>query len=182
MRILAIDPGVNLGWCTNRDGRLEWGTEKYELARGETTGLRWVKFRNWFTGAAMHRPSSQGPRVDLVVFEKQLNFPGSLRRHADVLFGFTSRIEEFCEFYGIACHPVNVQTLKSFAIPAVKRKKGDPKLDRSKKAMICAAIARARHGPEQFMLTEHEADALHLYWYALEHFITGGQDVRNRTA
>lgn len=116
------------------------------------------------------------PCVDLIVYERAMFMPKA-RAAAEIAAGFTTRLEEHCERHGIALQPVAVQTLKAFAIPAVKRKKGDPKMDRSKTAMILAAKWNLTHlapswDAQRDGITEHEADALHLYWYALVNFAT----------
>ena len=117
-------------------------------------------------------------RVDLIVYERA-TFMTKARAAAEIAAGFTTRLEEHCERHGIALQPVAVQTLKAFAIPKVKRKVGDPKLDRSKDAMISAAAHRVTRerveDPNRAIyigvlsrMTEHEADALWLYWWAME--------------
>ena len=170
VRILAIDPGSMLGWATNQTGRLEWGTEDFRIRNGESSGNRWLRFGSWL-GSVLRADHENA--VDLVVYERAMFMPKA-RAAAEIAAGFTTRLEEHCERHGIALQPVAVQTLKAFAIPAVKRKKGDPKLDRSKDAMIDAA--RARHYEsigrkltvQQIHMTDNEADALWLYWWALE--------------
>jgi hypothetical protein len=189
MRRLAIDPGSHLGWSTDATGLLEWGTEDFSIQRGESSGNRWRRFGEWLFDTTMKEEPTRmvlsAPRriesdlvhkVDLIVYEQQLNFNPRMRRSAEIGFGFTSRLEEHCERHGIALQPVNVQTLKAFAIPKVKRKKGDPKMDRGKAAMIEAANQRLldyglighNTGVNYRETTEHEADALWLLWWAKE--------------
>jgi hypothetical protein len=185
VKILAIDPGSNLGWATDASGRLEWGTEDFRVKHGENSGARWQRFGAWLAFATKRRgdpPAWQG--VDAIVYEKS-HFPSTARYAADIAAGFTTRLEEHCERHGIALHPVPVQTLKAFAIPKVKRKKGDPKMDRGKEAMIRAAIwkladdlAKSTGFDKSAIsiyrkqydnpLTEHEADALWLFWFGKE--------------
>lgn len=185
-RILAIDPGSALGWATNSTGRLEWGTEDFHVKNGESSGNRWRRFGEWLNSVSMveFRDGTYGDgpgfkKVDLIVYERSVFMPRA-RAAAEIAAGFTTRLEEHCERHGIALQPVAVQTLKSFAIPKVKRKKGDPKMDRGKAAMIAAAETRLnplglaapvifpKPGDKPLILTEHEADALWLYWWAKE--------------
>jgi hypothetical protein len=217
VKILAIDPGSNLGWATDASGRLEFGTQDFRVKHGENSGARWQRFGAWLIEYSTqfprleykHQPPEDseailrdirnherigivlpadcdlifGRKVDAIVYEKS-HFPSTARYAADIAAGFTTRLEEHCERHGIALHPVPVQTLKAFTIPKVKRKKGDPKMDRGKEAMIQAATVNMAAGwvsadPRIISgglgadllpttLTEHEADALWLYWYAKE--------------
>lgn len=183
MRILAIDPGSKLGWATNQTGRLEWGTEDFRIKNGESSGNRWRRFGEWLIDATRTKQANEvdpptGLKrwaydpIDLVIYERA-HFMPKARAAAEIAAGFTTRLEEHCERHGIALHPVAVQTLKAFAVPAPpwpKRKKGDPILprhDQGKAAMIMAAGHKLT-GTESRMvvLDEHEADALWLYWWA----------------
>lgn len=187
MRILAIDPGSSLGWATDATGRLEFGTEDFHIKNGESSGNRWRRFGEWLVAASGTRAENVTGEnrwaydpIDLIVYEKAMFHPKS-RLAAEIAAGFTTRLEEHCERHGIALQPVAVQTLKAFALPKVKRKNGDPKMDRSKSAMIAAAITMLnpfglsapvifpKPGDKSIAdVTEHEADALWLYWWAKE--------------
>jgi hypothetical protein len=192
VRVLAIDPGSMLGWATDATGRLEWGAEDFHMKRGEDSGGRWRRFVDWLNNATLMRslvrsiaddPRRLESKVDLIVYEVA-HFMPKARYAAEVAAGFVAHLEAHCSERKIALAPVHVQTLKAFALPKVKRKKGDPKMDRSKAAMIAAAAARIV-GVEStcvlnrdeyrklqdtglHALSEHEADALWLYWWARE--------------
>lgn len=210
MRILAIDPGSSLGWATNATGRLEWGTEDFHIKRGESSGNRWRRFGEWLEISSLNltqeermraEPINDLRKVGLIVYERA-TFRTPNRAYSDVMGGFYAIMERHAEELGIALQPVPVQTLKAFAIPKVKRKKGDPKMDRGKVAMIAAAFTRL-HGEgvhsvgtfgklvAEMMnkqhrtidgLSEHEADALWLYWWALENCQGGRIDQQGSTA
>lgn len=178
MRVLAIDPGSSLGWATNATGRLEWGTEDFHVKRGESSGNRWRRFGEWLNDVTLNpgaehegeHPDYWPVSLDLIVYEIS-HFMPKARAAAEIAAGFTTRLEEHCERHGIALQPVPVQTLKAFAIPKVKRKKGDPKMDRGKAAMIAAAERRlmAAERPDAILrLDEHSADALWIYWWSKE--------------
>lgn len=185
MRVLALDPGTNFGWATDATGRLEWGCEDFRIRNGESSGNRWMRYGRWLhviTGYPFKEegfpPETRSPSVSLIVYERA-HFMPKARAAAEIAAGFTTRLEEHCERHGIALQPVAVQTLKAFALPKMKRKKGDPKMDRSKAAMILAAGHKLQslgiNLPESHCpacttatLTEHEADALWLYWWARE--------------
>lgn len=160
MRILAIDPGSLLGWSTNVSGRIEHGTEDFRVKSGESSGNRWRRYSAWLGSAIVN--------TELVVYERAI-FPAKARFAAEVAAGFTTRLEERCEALGIALQPVGVQEIKSYAIPPrPTRRKGEPRIDRGKDAMIAAAQARLNGNARP--LTEHEADALWLLWLAEERY------------
>lgn len=166
-RVLAVDPGTSLGWATDSTGRLEWGVEGMGVRRGESEGMRWIKFNKWLDTVASS--------VGLIVYEQPVVYGKHGLSTISVTLGMATRILEFSELRGIACQSVPPSSLKTFALgKAPKRKKGDPKFDRSKAAMIEAAMLRVPGAtieaggiglPE---LSEHEADALWLFWLAKE--------------
>lgn len=181
MKILAIDPGAKLGWATNATSGLEWGEHDFSLRRVDTEGLRWLRFEQWFEAL---------PRPDLIVYEEQTNFGRTNPGAGEIGRIMTAMLLKSCEKWGFAAQAVSLQKIKAFAIPALPRpKKGEPKnplLDRSKDAMIRTALARlngelvsmdmmikmAPIRANSLRMSEHEADALWLYWYAQHHFAT----------
>jgi len=159
VRILAIDPGTHLGWATDLSGRLEWGEQDFSLQRGDSPGMRFHRFNAWL------REICKPCRVDIIIYEMPHMRGGAA---TNVLVGMTSRIEEFCAIPHQAVPTqytgVHSATLKKFALG---KGRGD------KAAMIAAAVKRigqnghaAGAGPP--VLSEHEADALWLYFYCKE--------------
>lgn len=47
MRILAIDPGTHCGWSTWDGAHVESGVQTFDLKRGESPGMRFLRFRTW---------------------------------------------------------------------------------------------------------------------------------------
>ena len=45
--ILALDLGSTCGWALRPDGRLESGVQVFDLKRGESPGMRFVRFSAW---------------------------------------------------------------------------------------------------------------------------------------
>lgn len=171
MRILSIDPGSLLGWATNATGRIEHGCEDFRIKGGESSGNRWRRYSSWLLDALVIGRDGKGSTIDMVVYERSI-FPAKARFAAEVAAGFTTRLEEMCECQDIALQPIGVQEIKSYAIPPrPTRRKGAPRLDRGKDAMIAAAQARLNGNARP--LTEHEADALWLLWLAQERYARG---------
>lgn len=138
MNILAIDPGTHLGWASSRDGKIESGVQSFELGRGDSPGMRFLRFRAWF--ADMIRLTAP----ELIVYERPvLRFGYS----AEILSGFVTRIQELCAERGIEFEAVCNSTLK-------KRATGSGRADKA--AMIKAASAWTGRP----IVDDNEADAL----------------------
>lgn len=186
MRHLGIDPGTHMGWASDMDGTLRWGELDLSMSKVSTEGLRWLRFTRWLDSQLR----GIGPAEIVIGYEAQYNFDRSNPMSSDVGKITTAFLLEYCEKRRIACEEVHAQAIKAFAIPKVKRVKGDPKLDRSKDAMIRAAKSRlmrpdgvrladgmiVQNGipiqsqPWYENMQEHEADALHIYWLMCEKF------------
>jgi len=104
MRVLTIDPGTNCGWAyRDGEGRPDGGVQVFDLMRGESPGMRFVRFNVWLRRFAI------GPG-DLVLFEQ----PPYLKSGAavDLLVGMTTRIAEFAAERGAEHKAVGASTLK----------------------------------------------------------------------
>lgn len=148
MNILAIDPGGRCGWSSLVDNRIESGVQEFSLRRGESKGMRFLRFNTWFKGML------ELIKPHIVVYEMAHMRGG----HAtEVLLGMTTRIEEFCEEKNIEYSSVHSATLKKFATGSGKA---------NKEAMIKAAMSAFGKAVED----DNEADSLMLLKYAREEF------------
>lgn len=69
--ILALDMATKTGWAyRGRDGSVISGVQKFELRRGESSGMRLVRFRKWV--AELLSDSA----VDLIAYEQPIAYPG----------------------------------------------------------------------------------------------------------
>jgi len=144
MNILAIDCGTKTGWASWSNGHLESGVHEFAVGRGESPGLRFLRFRSWLVDML----TMTGP--GLVVYE-QSHLRGG---HAtDLLVGMTTRVVEECAARGIEYAAVHTATLKKAAT-------GSGKAD--KRAMIEAASKRWGKRP----VDDNEGDALCLLAWA----------------
>jgi len=148
MVVLAIDPGTHCGWAALSGGNITGGCEDFTLKRGESPGLKFIRFTNWFVSLLNKF------RPDLVVYE-QAHFRGGYA--TELLVGFTTRIVEFCTARGIEYAAVHSGTLKKWAV-------GDGRADK-RSMMDCVSVRIERK-----ITNEHEADALWLLFYAKAHF------------
>ncbi|GAH01811.1 unnamed protein product, partial [marine sediment metagenome] len=88
MNILALDCGTNTGWASEVDGRIESGVQDFSLKRGESKGIRFLRFNTWL------KIMLELTKPHIVVYE-MAHLRGG---HAtEILVGMTTRIEEFCE-------------------------------------------------------------------------------------
>jgi len=148
-RILALDFGTRTGWAALTDGHVESGVQAFDLARGESSGMRFIRFRRWLEEMmTLTRPA-------LCVYEAAHHRGGYA---TELLVGMATRLQEACAERGIEYAAVHSATLK-------KASCGSGRADKS--AMIEAA---KRLFPAREIADDNEADALMLLEYARAKF------------
>lgn len=157
MRILALDAATRTGWAagdTTRDPLLlESGVEVFDIRRGESTGLRFLRFRTWlYEIGDLWLP-------ELVVFEQAHHRGGA---PTELGVGLTTRVQEFAAERRIEHAAVHTGTLKKHATG-----RGNAE----KPAMIEAARRRWNVEP----IDDNHADALCLLAYGIEVYGGGGK-------
>jgi crossover junction endodeoxyribonuclease RuvC len=154
VNILALDLATKTGWCLQEDGRVESGVQLFDVKRGESPGMRYVRFRRWL--------EEVGARAEIIVYEQTVSSPGRIA--VEIADGFATRIQEYCAVRGIEHAAVYPATLKKFVTG-----KGNAK----KPAM--QEHARA-HGWLEAMTTgdDNEIDARCLLHYALAEIVPAG--------
>jgi crossover junction endodeoxyribonuclease RuvC len=138
--ILALDLGSRTGWAAGHDSRVTSGVQEFALQRGESVGMRFIRFNAWL------REMLTNVDPDIVAYE-QAHMRGGYA--TDLLVGFTTRIQEACEAQKIPYRGVHSMTLK-------KATCGTGKADKAK--MI--EWAAERYGKDASTLDDNEADAL----------------------
>lgn len=137
LKVLAIDTATKTGWATNAQGATEHGEEDFSVRRGESRGMRFVRFRAWLENILdLLQP-------DIVVYE-QAHYRGGAA--TEVCVGLVTRIQEICAKRGIDYTTYHSGTIKKFACGNGRASKDD---------MIKAAEEKWGEN-----LTENEADAL----------------------
>jgi len=145
MRILAVDVGCKTGWAASVDGTIESGVHKFELDRGESPGIRFLRFNAWLDNIfAIIKP-------DMVIAEQAHHRGGYA---TDVLVGMLTRLQEKCAKEKVEYMSCHSATLKKFAT-------GSGRAD--KVGMMKAAWERR---PGYLFKTDDEADAYLLLCYA----------------
>jgi len=145
MKILSLDLATLTGWATNIEGRRS-GTIEFELKRGESPGMRFLRLRAWLI-------SIYGllGEIDVISYEQAHHRGG----HATACcVGLVTEVQAFAAEKGIELMPVHTATLKKWATGSGRANKDD---------MVQAAKDRgwdpANHD---------EADAILLLEYAIE--------------
>lgn len=158
LRILALDlSAAGTGWATNCTGGIESGVQKFDLRRGESPGMRWVRFGLWI-GEMLARL-----KPEIVVYEQAHHRGGAATEQA---YGFITRVHENCASRGIEFKSVHSLTLKHHAT-------GNGRA--SKEEMILSGMKILCPGVDSFLLgtrwiTDDEADALCILDWALDGF------------
>lgn len=148
MNILALDCGTKAGWASEVDGRVESGVQDFSLKRGESKGIRFLRFNTWL------KIMLELIKPHIVVYE-MAHLRGG---HAtEILVGMTTRIEEFCESKNIEYSSVHSAMLKKFSTGSGKANKED--------MMKAAALKFGRA-----IDSDDEADALLILEWAKQEF------------
>lgn len=144
MNILALDCATRLGWATlDRNGDIQSGLQVFDLKRGESAGMRWLRFTAWLH--EMHKIDSYN-----VIAYEQAHHRGGAATAVGV--GFTTCIDQFAAFAKIETMPVHTATVKKHATG-----KGNA----DKAAMIAAARVRGWNVSD-----DNVADALFILDFA----------------
>ena len=147
MNILAIDAATKLGWALSVNGQTTSGVQLFDLKRGESPGMRWLRFGSWLREMQRLNP------IDIIYFEQAHHRGGAA---TSVGVGFVTKIHEFAAAVGAETCPVHTATLKSFAARTAGIKSG--------KGKVTMAAADKFGWSYQ---DDNEADALWLLQYAI---------------
>lgn len=135
--ILGLDLGTHTGWAAiYPDDHVESGVQHFELARGDSPGMRWLRFNAWLDEVL------RLTHPDLVVYEQAHHRGGAA---TEIAIGFATRVQEACAEWGIEHTTVHSATLKKFATGSGRA--GKPEM---------IEAAETRWGMQ---LTDDEADA-----------------------
>lgn len=155
MKILAIDPGSKCGWAIIEDSEssvVESGVQVFDLKRGESAGMRFIRFRKWLNGLMdFWKPG-------LVVYEQAHHRGGAA---TELCVGFVTRILEIAAEYGAnhtSCHSM---TLKKWAT-------GKGNADKTKMIETVHQKLAFRNMPTIEIIDDNHADAILLGLWASE--------------
>ena len=147
-RILALDLMSKLGWaCRTRDGALMYGTETFKSKSIESTGMRFMRFRDWLNEMV------EVVRPEAIFFEQLVGFPRkNMGRDSSIYHGFSAHLTEYCDRTGRDYQGVGVGTIKKFIT-------GN---GNARKAAVIEAVRKLGYLPED----DNQADAIALLLYA----------------
>jgi crossover junction endodeoxyribonuclease RuvC len=156
VNVFALDLGTSCGWAVSESGRITSGVQTFDLRRGESPGMRWLRFDRWLED--MLTPDHH---IDLVVYEAVLGRFAKGQAQTFIASNFAGRIQGVCAARPVEHTDVPGSTLKRFITG-----KGNAK----KAAMRRAALQRgwlARPDEQD----DNEVDALCLLHYALAEIV-----------
>lgn len=154
--ILALDLSTNTGWAlSDRNGVVTSGVQTFDLKRGESTGMRFLRFRKWLKdiivlGELGKDFSDNNPGV--IAFEQAHHRGGAATQ---LCVGLVTDVLAEAALYGLEHMPIHTASLKKFATGKGKA---------SKEEMIAKATELF---PEIEILDDNHADALLLLKYGM---------------
>lgn len=153
MRILALDTASHCGWAAlkspSNHTRATSGVQEFKLGRGESPGMRFLRFRKWL------REMIEYTKAQVIAYERSAHFKGV--GAAEVHHGFQTIMHEIAAEEGLETLPVQNSALKKFATG--KGNAGKPE-------MVKAARKRWNR-PDLTDKMHDEADALCVLDWAL---------------
>jgi Holliday junction resolvasome RuvABC endonuclease subunit len=154
--VFGVDPMTDTGWALALDGAVrESGVQSFRLERGESNGMRYLRFNRWLQDISCTFPDAT---VKLICYEESFQ----VGRHASELYnGFVTRLQEFAVTNGFECTHVHTGQLKKWATGRGNANKPE---------MIRAAMLYL-NGRELATVGDDEADAVLLAMYAVEHIL-----------
>jgi len=147
MNILTLDLATTTGWAQKKKKKIESGIVNFSPKRGDSPGVRFLKFRAWLTKVVKEL------EPEVIVYERPHHRGGAA---TEVLVGLSTRVQEIAAEYKIECQAVHSTTLKKFLTGGGRASKED---------MIREAKIRF---PKQDIVDDNQADALALLAYAIE--------------
>jgi len=137
-----LDCATKTGWAILEDGRIvESGVQTFDLQRGESPGMRFLRFRAWL--------ESMVSAVDVIAYEAAHHRGGAA---TELCVGMTTRVQEVAAARKSECVPVHTGRLKKWATGSGSAKKE-------------AMIERAR-SLSNTIIDDNHAEAILLARYA----------------
>lgn len=156
MRILGLDLATATGWAISDGRKISSGVVRFPVKRGESPGMRFLRFRKWLKGMCVHSgdEGTQSAVFDLICYEEpHLRGAGPTA----VLVGLVAHVQEIAAAYGIEHTHVHSGTLKKWATGHGKASKEDMKRRASDLAL-------------RDIEDDNEADAILIAMYAEENY------------
>jgi len=147
MVIIAIDAATKTGFAiydTETQKILESGVQDFSKRRGDSNGVMFIQFRQWFTTLLDMFPTSE-----LVLYEQAHHRGGAA---TEICVGLTTRIQEICAQRKKEYQAVKTSVIKRAAtgignagkdlmIKAAEKALGRPPVDDNEADAVCLACA-----------------------------------------
>jgi len=143
MKILAIDPALQLGFAHTKGKSIKHGSESFHNNKWDGAGMKFRKFRAWL---------DDFQNYDVIVYEAVEAHSSTYAAHC--YGGWVAIIQEFCELYTIPYTGYAVGTIKKSFTGKGNAKKAD---------MIKEARIRGHN-----VVDDNAADACAILHLALE--------------
>jgi len=141
-RIITLDMATKTGWTFHDGTHTESGVETFELARGESNGWRFIRFRQFL---------EKFPPADLVVWEQAFHRGGA---PTELAIGMVACVLVFAAERNMLTKPCNNKTLKKWVT-------GNGNADKQ----LMGIVARERW--QRTFQDDNECDAYCLLMWAL---------------
>jgi Holliday junction resolvasome RuvABC endonuclease subunit len=165
VKVLALDLATRTGWALWDGERMESGVQVFDVRRGESPGMRYLRFNAWL-GQMAERLEGQRPDYlgDVIAYEQTVpaNTKFSSATTREIAAGFSTRVQEKCAAWGIQHFAIYPSSLKKFTTGNGRSKKPE---------MVAAVSARWKAVKD-----DNEADAIALLHYALAELVTGAPE------
>ena len=151
--IIALDLATRTGWATWDGYRRTSGVQIFDLKRGESVGMRYIRFTRWLEDLiTLVKPS-------IICYEQTISRGTFSTAPQEILSGFVTRVQELCARQAIEHFVVYPSALKKFTTGRGNCDKAD---------MLAAVNLRWAESSRDERITDHnEADAIALLYFAL---------------
>ncbi len=155
LNILALDLATTTGWSLLESGKVESGVQVFDVKRGESPGMRFVRMRRWLNDVGARL--SPG---DLLVYE-QAHHRGGPATACGV--GLVTIALEWAADHKVEHQGVHTSTLKKHAT-------GHGHAEKAQMIQAAESIFKKK------VIDDNEADALLLLNYAMKEIV--GQETK----
>lgn len=173
-KILAFDLATRTGFATVAvrgfcpDGIIDSGYSDFALKRGESPGMRYVKFITWLDFMFI---CDNKVEYDLIIYEQAHHRGGPA---TEIAYGFVTHLQAWCAKYKVEHTNCHTATLKKFATGNGRASKEDM-IKRANELVIEKGFD-VNHNHE--IKDDNEADAICLLAYAEQQY--GGKEAGSR--
>ncbi len=108
MNILALDLATKTGWATNAGGVKISGVQTFDIKRGESPGMRFLRCKAWLDEFRL----LTGRETNVITYEQAHHRGGAATA---VCVGFITIVQAYAAQHSIELMPVHTGTLKKFA-------------------------------------------------------------------